>query len=316
MAPGSDNWAVTWGEDGEQYTTWGDGGGFGGDNLRGRVSLGVARIEGDVDSFETTNVWGGYMAESRAQFPGKSYGILAVAEVLWMWRTGDDSDGSAFKFQDLYFSTDYGRRWQSAGVEFASRDFLDDRTFFAPTFLQFGPGYADSRDDYVYIYLPEKTSRDWDVQKPGSISLMRVHRDHLADRERYEFYYGLDKQGRARWGADVNERKDVFTDSNGVMRTSVVYNADLERYILITQQVSRFKEHGHIGIYEAPEPWGPWKTVLFDSPWRLGLQKGDKTVFWNLSNKWSGNGDGHFTMIYTGPSGDNFGMIQGYFKTR
>ncbi len=35
-APGSDIWPITWADDGNQYTAWGDGGGFGGDNRRGR----------------------------------------------------------------------------------------------------------------------------------------------------------------------------------------------------------------------------------------------------------------------------------------
>ena len=46
-APGSDNWPITWSDDDHQYTAWGDGGGFGGTNRNGRVSLGFARVEGD-----------------------------------------------------------------------------------------------------------------------------------------------------------------------------------------------------------------------------------------------------------------------------
>src|SRR5262245_60691408 len=41
LAPGSDIWPLTWAADGHQYTLFGDGGGFGGDNRDGRVSLGV-----------------------------------------------------------------------------------------------------------------------------------------------------------------------------------------------------------------------------------------------------------------------------------
>ena len=41
---GSDLWPVTWGKDGNVYTFFGDGGGFGGDNHRGRVSFGVAKM--------------------------------------------------------------------------------------------------------------------------------------------------------------------------------------------------------------------------------------------------------------------------------
>ena len=36
LAPGSDNWPVTWADDGNQYVVWGDGGGFGGTNGIGR----------------------------------------------------------------------------------------------------------------------------------------------------------------------------------------------------------------------------------------------------------------------------------------
>ena len=40
LARGSDNWPITWADDDHQYTSWGDGGGFGGSNSKGRVSLG------------------------------------------------------------------------------------------------------------------------------------------------------------------------------------------------------------------------------------------------------------------------------------
>src|SRR5437773_8848295 len=45
-APGSDLWPVTWGPDDNLYTAWGDGGGFGGSDTNGRVSMGIGRIEG------------------------------------------------------------------------------------------------------------------------------------------------------------------------------------------------------------------------------------------------------------------------------
>ncbi|MCH7746361.1 MAG: hypothetical protein IIC84_09835, partial [Chloroflexi bacterium] len=66
LAPGSDNWAITWADDDNQYTTFGDGGGFGGTNRNGRVSLGFARVEGQPDDYEGFNVWGGRDAENPA----------------------------------------------------------------------------------------------------------------------------------------------------------------------------------------------------------------------------------------------------------
>jgi hypothetical protein len=316
LAPGSDNWAVTWGQEDEQYTVWGDGGGFGGNNKKGRVSFGVARIDGAVEDFTTTNIWGGHNSQAPAQFTGKSYGIFALGDTLWMWRTGNKSDHSAFELQELLFSNDKGLHWQASGVKFIRDDFKNSQPFFAPTFLQFGPGNKDSRDNYVYSYLPEVTEPVWDVQKPGEIGLMRVLHDEMAVRERYEYFSGIDTNGLATWIRDIDQRSSVFSDANGIMRTSVTYNAGLQRYLLVTQQVSRFKKDGHIGIYEATEPWGPWRTVLFESPWEMGIQTGEKSVYWNFSNKWSSKDGKQTAMIYTGPSGDNFGVVQGRFLVK
>ncbi|MBI2478782.1 MAG: hypothetical protein HYV60_09155 [Planctomycetia bacterium] len=85
LAAGSDNWPTTWADDGSLYTAWGDGGGFGGTNSHGRVTLGVARVEGDADTYTGTNVWGGFQPEHAAQFGGKSYGILSFDKTLYMW---------------------------------------------------------------------------------------------------------------------------------------------------------------------------------------------------------------------------------------
>ena len=114
-APGSDNWAITWADDDYQYTTWGDGGGFGGTNSIGRVSMGIGRVEGDYNNYSTININGGVNPISgNTQFPdspgvgGKSYGIISVDGVLWLWRTGEGSDNLAFEIQDLWKSTDHG----------------------------------------------------------------------------------------------------------------------------------------------------------------------------------------------------------------
>ena len=59
LAPGSDNWPITWADDDQQYTSWGDGGGFGGTNDDSRVSLGFGRVDGEKDSYQGANLWGG-----------------------------------------------------------------------------------------------------------------------------------------------------------------------------------------------------------------------------------------------------------------
>src|SRR5215217_3548353 len=57
-APGSDNWPITWSADDHQYTAWGDGGGFAGTDVQGRVSLGFGRVEGPAATYRARDVWG------------------------------------------------------------------------------------------------------------------------------------------------------------------------------------------------------------------------------------------------------------------
>lgn len=317
LAPGSDNWTITWADDDHQYTSWGDGGGFGGDNNQGRVSLGFGRVEGPADAYEGFNVWGGEAGENPAQFNGKCYGIVSVDGELYMWRTGDGSGASSFEFQELYHSTDRSATWDVTGVRYDETTFLSSLGFFAPTFLQLGRDYA-GHDDYLYSYAPENKDGNWDVQIPGEISLLRVPVDAIVDPLAYEYFAGLDAGGQPTWTTEVAERQPVFEDpNNGVMRTSVSYNAGLDRYLLITQQVGRQRsDDGHIGIYDAPEPWGPWTTVLFANPWDLGLQTGSKTVYWNFSNKWLSASGLEFVLVYTGPGADSWGTIEGSFTVR
>jgi glycerophosphoryl diester phosphodiesterase len=315
LAPGSDNWPLTWAANGRQYTSWGDGGGFGGTNTVGRVSYGVGVIDGGPNDYRCRNLWGG-AGLPRPQYGGKSYGILALADTLWLWRGGGASDETIYDFQELYRSTDSGRNWRFTGVRYNRREFSDTLGIFALTFLQFGPGYANARDGYVYIYAPRAFNLEWDAHTPGEIYLLRVPRDRLADKASYEWFCGLDESALPRWGDGYDSAVPVFRDpANGVMRTSVTYSQGLGRYILSTQQVSRFRDRGgHIGIYDAPQPWGPWTTVILANAFQLGLVDYSKTVFFNFSNKWTSCAGRKSVLVYTNK--DNWATVESEFYMR
>jgi hypothetical protein len=305
-APGSDNWPVTWADDGHQYTSWGDGGGFGGTNSDGRVSLGFARVEGPATAYAGFNVWGGKNSEAPATFGGKSYGILAIGNDLYTWRCGDGSGNTAFRFQRLYKSIDGGRSWTAANWEFAG-----NVNFYCPTFLQFGRGYSGARDGWVYMYAAQNNSDTWDIQIPGKIMLMRAPKTELMNRSTYEFFTGLDANGQPQWSSSLADRKPVFEDPNGVHLVSVSYNAGLRRYLLTTPHTE--KNAGNIGIFDASEPWGPWTTVLYENGWGAGYIE-TNTFFWNFSNKWLSADGMDFVLVFTGKnSNDSWNIIRGTF---
>ena len=298
-APGSDNWPITWADDDNQYTSWGDGGGFGGTNSDGRVSLGVARIAGSSTNFQGFNVWAGKNPENPGQFEGKSYGILSVDGILYMWLR--QLDGTHAK---LAVSTDHGATWTKA-----TWDFSPSINLISGTFLNFGKDYAGAKDNYVYSYFVHTSSGSFTVFKPGQIDLARVPKGQIMNKNAYEFFTGLDGSGNPKWTSDISARQPVFEDLNGVGWTvSVSYNAALGRYFLCTEHSDTFKSN--LGIFDAPTPWGQWTTTAYYDNW--GNFNG--SFFWNFSNKWLSASGKDFTMVFSGVgSFDSWNTVKGRF---
>jgi hypothetical protein len=307
-APGSDNWPITWSADDHQYTAWGDGGGFAGTDVEGRVSLGFARIEGLSATYRGRNIWGGLNSDAPATFKGKSYGILAIGTDLYAWRCGDGVGAAyMFDFQRLYRSADGGRNWQAAGWEFPRT-----LTFYCPTFLQFGKGYEGARDRYVYMYAAERNSPDWGIHKPGRIMLMRAPGDQLMDQGAYEFFTGRTADGGATWSPDVQARQPVIEDPNGLRLVSAAYNPGLDRYLVGYNHTERHV--GNMALLDGPTPWGPWTTVAYEYGWGKGLFTGTCCLLWHFPPKWWSDGGRGFTMVFSGgEQADSWNTIEGRF---
>jgi hypothetical protein len=180
-APGSDLWPITWADDYNLYTAWGDGGGFGGTNRDGRVALGVARIAGNPDNLDATNVFGGKNPEVPAYFDGKSNGLISIDGILYMHVIEED----AWLRAKIGRSADQGRTWafnSSTGWDFAE----PDGAFSDLTFLNFGQDYQDTRDGYVYIYSQgERANYPLDPGITKSIDMFRVLKDQIMNRNAY-----------------------------------------------------------------------------------------------------------------------------------
>ena len=314
-ADGSGDWGITWADDDHQYTAWGNGGGFGGSNVDGRVMLGFARIEGDVDNQKAYNVWGGANAENPAEFGGKAYSLLSIDGTLYTWRCGDADGATSLDFQELYRSTNYSATWRSTGVKFTQDSFEgDDAGFYCPVFLQYGKDYEGARDDYVYIYAPEiQQTESLYPQVPGEIALMRAPKTRINVRSAYEFYAGTGADGNPVWSFSSADRAPVFEDpENGITQhIGAVYSPGLDRYILTTEH--SIHAEGNIGIYDAPTPWGPWSTVHFSDSFGR-FKTIDNGFMWVFPSKWLDPNGEDFVMIYTGKGrNDSWNTVKGRF---
>jgi hypothetical protein len=316
-AQGSDNWQMTWADDGHQYAPWGDGGGFGGTNSDGRVSLGVGRIEGDFPGYKGVNVWGGKNALHPAGVNGKSWGIVSVGGVLYMWVSPGSPLAVMQKEARLYRSKDHAATWEAA--EWA---FTREQGLTIPTICQFGRDYAGARDGYVYHYFiqPRDTGSDR-VQKPGAVYLTRSAKGRMWERDAYEFVVGWKGRRTPVWGSDVARKVAVFEDPRGVgWVMSATYHVGLKRYLLMTDH--EVSNRGNLGIFDAPEPWGPWTTALYLNE-SEGTNFGNgriepNTFFWSMPVKWQNGLE--FVLAFTGSGrgkdNDSLNLIRGKFERK
>jgi CubicO group peptidase (beta-lactamase class C family) len=258
-AKGSDNWPLTWADDGHQYTAYGDGWGFE-PFVPKKLGLGFARVEDDPPDFKGVNV-----PSPTGEQPGdgarskKASGILCVGGVLYLWAR---NAGNA----QLAWSKDHGRTWEWADWRFTT-------SFGCPTFLNFGKDYAGARDDWVYVYSHDADSA---YQPADRMVLARVPKGKIARRDAYEFFKGLDDKRQPLWSKEVADRGAVFTHKGRCYRSGITFDAGLKRYLWVQiipgtegkKADTRFE--GGFAVYDAPEPWGPWTTAYFTEKWDVG----------------------------------------------
>jgi hypothetical protein len=256
-----DNWPMTWStEDPLIYTAYGDGNGFA--PRKACYTLAFAMLQGVppviratdmLTSIDTPVGWG--------KDGIKASGLLMVGDVLYLLVRNYEVDGD-WRNARLAWSEDLGRTWVWA-------DWWFSESFGCPEFVQFGPAYAGARDNYVYIASQDGNSAyDFD----SDIVLARVPKFLVPERSQYEFYAGLDENGAPVWAADIADRKAIFTDPRGTQRIAITYNRGIERYLLTTahDDGSGATHTPALGVFDAPNPWGPWTTVTYDDAWADG----------------------------------------------
>jgi CubicO group peptidase (beta-lactamase class C family) len=254
LAPGGDNWPITWGKDDQLYTAYGDGRGFK-PFVDRKLSLGLAQVSGVPPNISGKNLRAPTVeADGDGMVGRKASGMLMVDDVLYLWARNVGNS-------QLAWSKDAGQNWTWADWKF-------EESFGCPTFLNFGRNYAGARDRYVYIYSHDNNS----AYLPADRMVMaRVDKRKLSDRSAFEFYQGALADGRPRWTSDIGGRQAVFTHRACCYRSGITYNAALQRYLwcqTLPKGDARFS--GGFGIYDAPEPWGPWTTVFFTENWDVG----------------------------------------------
>jgi len=269
----SDNWPITWGGDDAQYTSYGDGFGFE-PHVERKLGMGFARIVGGPGDFRGENLRSDGERIGNGARSGKASGIVMVDGVLYLWVR---NLGNA----EVWSSRDRGKTW--------ARGFRMETSFGSPVFLNFGRNYAGARDGYVYTYSQDGPSA---YESDNRLVLARVPKDRVMDRAAWEFLERVEKDGRAVWTRDVARRGAVFEYPGHVQRSDVIYDAVLGRYLLALA----YNHDGEWGLFDAPEPWGPWTQVLgVESGWGIAGTHG-----YRIPAKWIGADGLGMTLVFSG----------------
>jgi hypothetical protein len=296
-ASGSDNFPMTWADDDLQYSAYGDGWGFE-PKVEKKLSIGLVTVEGGPENFVGRNLRTPDMEfTGQGEHGPKASGILMVEGVLYLFARNLDN-------ARLSWSEDHGRTWTHADWRFTE-------SFGAPTFLNFGKNYAGARDNHVYVYSFDSDSAYIAADR---MVMARVPKDRIRELEAYEYFVRLDPQGEPVWSSKLADRGAIFEHPGRCYRSGITYNPALKRYIW--SQILPESEHeqgmrfqGGFGVYEAPEPWGPWRTVYFANNWDVG--PGETSSF---PTKWMSDDGKTMWLVFSGD--DHFSVRKATVSSR
>ena len=273
QAIGCDNWPMTWADDGDIYTSYGDGNGFE-PMIPGKLGMGFAKIQGPSRNFTGVNIrseTGERKGDGATS--AKASGMVMVDGTLYMWVRN-------VKNSQLVWSPDHGRAW--------TWGFRIEQGFGSPSFLNFGRNYEGARDEYVYAYSQEGASA---YETHDGVSLARAPKTVLKDRDKWQFFAGFDLKGQPVWAVDAGSAKAAFSFPRHCQRVDAIYHPATKRYLLAVG----YGHNGGWGIFDAPEPWGPWSTVFHNEYWGVGETHG-----YRFTSKWMSEDGRSMAMVFSG----------------
>ena len=296
---GSDQWPLTWGADGQLYAAWGDGWGW--DSLGIKRSLGVTRILGSPPDLSGHDLWGAGPGKGIA----KPEALIALGDTLWMfWTVGDSKYDD---YTSLGYSYDFGETWLLDSLKFFPQF---PNGFRVRGICQYGPGYEGAVDNFVYVYFG--------FNRQADLFMARVPKQAIHFAEKYEWFSGLNEDDEAQWKEFVNKTPAFHDDNAYVWHIGISYHPGLQKYLLTkphyTPDDNRetiFPSEAHIaslGMFEAPNPWGPWKTVFYEDNFVDEYVK----FSYFIPPKFISPDDHTFWLVWSGwPEYDNVSFIKG-----
>ncbi len=302
IAVQGDEFPITWGADGAQYTGAGDNNQGPPDDTFSQAAF--FRVEGGPETLGCTDESGpsphcknltlqGAEIPIRGKYfldfcdawrtdiyddvPNvKSNAVLSVEGVLyWVvgcFNYGDDDDFNRQRYGPTWIITskDGGVTWDLN----ATKPGMFTGRLAAPRFVQYGRDYAGAPDDFVYVHFPATAGGAAFFSANDMMFLGRVNKTSILDRSAYEFYAGTEADGDPSWVSDDTLAAPVFTYPLMTSVQQVNYHARTKRYVFANWAWISYD--GHPRPDHSPDERNP-RTVhqrtqltLFEAPTPYG----------------------------------------------
>jgi hypothetical protein len=244
-----------------------------------------------------------------------------------------DPEGWRWVGTKLIYSTDDGRTWHnqdgSTPVRWENWEERSPSTmafweesqdaFSLVSFLQMGRGYELNQDGYAYVYGPNGNTDETMTE----LVMFRVPRNRIPDRSAYEYFAGNTGDGEARWTPDIAGRTPTHVFPRGWVNDptaaifnieswvpSVVYVAPLGLYLMASFGTSPggkvFGGPAYLGLWTAPNPWGPWTQVHEETSWTPGGDTKARAFNSQIPPKWIAEDGSSFWLIWADFQGPEF----------
>jgi len=163
----------------------------------------------------------------------KSSGVLSVDGVLYWavscFNYGDDPVFNRQRYGPAWIitSADNGVTWNLT----ATPTGMFPGRLAAPRFIQYGKDNSDAPDDWVYVYFPGTTSGSAFFENNDEVLLARVDKSSILNREAYQFYNGQMLDGTTAWTTDSTIATPIWQFPLMTSVQQANYHPTLKRYI-------------------------------------------------------------------------------------
>eukprot|EP01062_Namystynia_karyoxenos_P060317 TRINITY_DN51879_c0_g1_i1.p1 TRINITY_DN51879_c0_g1~~TRINITY_DN51879_c0_g1_i1.p1 ORF type:complete len:546 (+),score=157.27 TRINITY_DN51879_c0_g1_i1:87-1640(+) len=142
----------------------------------------------------------------------KSSGVISIDGVLYWaiscFNYGDDAVFNRQRYGPAWIitSADGGVTWN----ETATPTNMFTGRLAAPRFINYGKDNAGAPDDWVYVYFPGTQDGSAFFENNDQMLLGRVHKRSILSRSAYQFFYGVQLDGTVTWTSDESIARSVW----------------------------------------------------------------------------------------------------------